>query len=76
MTPTPGELPVDVPALLAYLGEIHARQLTEANMEAAKWRAAATGAAAELGTLRARVSGLEHARDATPAPLDDPPGDT
>lgn len=52
-------LPVDVSMLLAELAEIHGRQLADVNLEAAKWRAASRGAAAELATLRTRVDTLE-----------------
>jgi hypothetical protein len=66
--PRPGDLPVDVPALLATLAEYHGRQLADANLEAAKWRTAATGARTELAALRARVGELE-------AQMDDDGGD-
>ena len=55
----PGDLPVDIPELLAALAEYHGRQLGAANLEAAKWRTAASSARAELATLRGRVNELE-----------------
>jgi hypothetical protein len=54
-----GELPIDVPALLAALADYHGRQLGDANLEAAKWRTAATAARIELDALRARIAELE-----------------
>jgi hypothetical protein len=62
--PGPEGLSIDMSVLITYLGELHARQLSEANVEAAKWRAAATGAAAELAAVRARVTALEQAQPA------------
>jgi hypothetical protein len=57
--PAPNELPVDIPALLATLADYHGRQLAEANLEAAKWRTAATGARTELANLRAQLAEAE-----------------
>ena len=51
----PGDLSVQMDTLLSYLAEAHGAQLAAANLEAAKWRAAAAGAAAELSELRRQV---------------------
>jgi hypothetical protein len=67
----PGELPVQMDLLLAYLADAHGAQLAAANLSAAKWRAAASGAAAELTVLREQLRARDDpARDATPAPVD------
>jgi hypothetical protein len=69
--PGPEGLSVDMSVMITYLGDLHARQLAEANVEAAKWRAAATGAAAELAALRARVTDLEQQAQFTAHNLSD-----
>jgi hypothetical protein len=63
--PGPEGLSLDMSTMIAYLGELHARQLSEVNIEAAKWRAAAVRAGAELADVRARVAALERTHATT-----------
>ena len=56
-----GGTEVAVDALLSNLASLFGHQLTEANIEAARWRSVAQAAAADLARLRRRVEELEEA---------------
>ena len=62
---TPDQMPVDMQQILAYLADLHAQQLAAANLEAAKWRAAALGAQARIAELTARLAAPEEPTPAT-----------
>lgn len=58
------DLTVPWDLLVANLGETHAAQLTAANLDGARWRAAAIAAAVEIATLRERLTAAELASQA------------
>ena len=60
----PGQLAVEWSDVVDGLAALHAQQLSAANLEAARWRAAATGAQAALAELRTRIEALESAQGA------------
>jgi hypothetical protein len=55
---TADSMPIDMNDVVAALQTLHAQQLASANMEAARWRAAATRAQAQLGELHAELHAL------------------
>jgi hypothetical protein len=53
---TADSMPIDMNDVVAALQTLHAQQLASANMEAARWRAAATRAQAQLVELHAELA--------------------